>query len=94
MENIHENIILAFSLGDKRAFGVLFLTYHPKLLNFIEGFVKDHETARDLAQDLFISLWRDRKKCAQVRNFQSYLSKWRAMLFTITSTIVSSMINM
>ncbi len=73
MENIHENIILAFSLGDKRAFGVLFLTYHPKLLNFIEGFVKDHETARDLAQDLFISLWRDRKKCAQVRNFQSYL---------------------
>ncbi|HCN54470.1 MAG TPA: RNA polymerase sigma-70 factor [Prevotella sp.] len=73
MDNIHENIILAFIQGDKSAFGIIFLAYHPRLLSFIEGFVKDHETARDLAQDLFFCLWRDRKKCAQVKNFKSYL---------------------
>lgn len=73
MENIHEDIIRAFSQGDSRAFDFIFVTYQPKLLYFIEGFVKDYEIARDLSQNIFMNLWFDREKCAEVRHFQSYL---------------------
>lgn len=65
--------IEAFGRGDEKAFDLLFLKYQPKLVAFIECFVKDHEIARDISQDIFLKLWKERERCCQVRSFKSYL---------------------
>lgn len=62
----------ALSEGDSGAFEWLFLHYQPKLIAFFAGFVHD-EVARDMAQDIFFSLWTNRVKLSAVRSFSSYL---------------------
>ena len=65
--------ILRMSRGDIRSFETLFLTWQPRLVCFLEGFVKDEETARDMAQDIFFTVWEQREKFAEIRSFGAYL---------------------
>lgn len=74
MNNIIEiDIVKALSKGNIKAFEKLFMHYHPKLIHFLQGFIKDTELARDMAQDIFLSIWNDRHKLSEVRSFQGYL---------------------
>lgn len=76
MNNIDEIIYLeALSQGDHEAFELLFLHYQPKLVYFLKGFVKNDELARDMAQDIFLSIWKDRSKFSEVKSFQAYIFK-------------------
>lgn len=59
--------------SDSKAFELLFLRYQPKLLYFLVGFIHDEEVARDMAQDIFFSVWVNREKVALVDSFKSYL---------------------
>lgn len=59
--------------GNVDAFERLFFLYQPRLVNFLVGLTHDKEASRDMAQDLFLSLWQDRKKLKDVRQFSSYL---------------------
>lgn len=72
---IEEKYIKALSRGDQKAFEVLFLNYHPKLVHFISGFIKDNERARDMAQDIFLSIWNNQEKLAEIKSFKAYLFK-------------------
>lgn len=63
----------ALSKGDSKAFELLFLYYQPKLIFFLNGFIKDGEVARDMAQDIFLSVWTSREKLSQVNSFKAYL---------------------
>ena len=72
---IEENHIKALSQGDRKAFEVLFLTYYPKLVFFLNGFIKDNEQARDMAQDIFLSIWNQREKLSGVKSFKAYVFK-------------------
>jgi len=70
-----ENSMKTLSKGDKRSFELLFLRYQPKLVNFIYGFVKDSELARDMSQDIFLSIWNNREKLSEIKLFKAYLFK-------------------
>lgn len=72
---IEEKYVKALSEGDQKAFEILFLRYHPKLVYFIFGFIKDNEQARDMAQDIFLSIWNSKEKFSQVKSFKAYLFK-------------------
>ncbi|MDR1585395.1 MAG: RNA polymerase sigma-70 factor [Prevotellaceae bacterium] len=72
---IEEKYVKALSEGDQKAFEVLFLHYHPKLVHFITGFIKNNEQARDMAQDIFLSIWNDKEKLSLVKSFKAYLFK-------------------
>ncbi len=65
--------IEALSRGDSKSFEILFLFYQPKLIYFINGFIKDNELARDMAQDVFLKVWHNREVFSQVDSFKSYL---------------------
>lgn len=65
--------LLGMSTGDTRAFESLFLAWQPRLVCFLEGFVKDEEAARDMAQDIFYTIWEQREKFAEVQSFGAYL---------------------
>ena len=58
---------------DQRSFDALFMHYQPKLIHFIDGFIKDTEEARDMSQDIFIKIWTNRDALAKVNSFKSYL---------------------
>ncbi|HBL34770.1 MAG TPA: RNA polymerase sigma-70 factor [Porphyromonadaceae bacterium] len=59
--------------GDDRSFELLFLDYHPKMVRFLYGFIKDEEEAYDMAQEIFYKVWVNRESLAEVTSFKSYL---------------------
>ncbi|MDR3653422.1 MAG: RNA polymerase sigma-70 factor [Paludibacter sp.] len=72
---IEENNIKALSKGDQRAFEVLFLNYQPKLVNYLNGFIKNVELSRDMAQDIFLSVWNNKEKFSEIKSFKAYIFK-------------------
>jgi RNA polymerase sigma-70 factor (ECF subfamily) len=70
-----ENNLQALSAGGEKAFELLFLRYQPKLVYFLRGFIKDTELARDMAQDIFLSVWSNKEKFDQIHSFKAYLFK-------------------
>jgi RNA polymerase sigma-70 factor (family 1) len=76
MINIREeDCIQELSRGGKKSFEFLFLHYQPQLVYFICGFIKDSELARDMAQDVFLSIWNNREKLSRIKSFKAYLFK-------------------
>ena len=67
--------IQAFANGNNRAFELLFLYYQPRLVAFINGFIKDVEEARDMSQDIFLRLWENRQRCGEILSFKAFLFK-------------------
>jgi RNA polymerase sigma-70 factor (ECF subfamily) len=47
---------------DKKAFEALFFEYHEQLSRFSNSITKSREFARDVVQDVFLKIWRNRKK--------------------------------
>ena len=68
-----QNKLKEIAAGNVEAFEHLFFQYQPRLVNFLIGLTHDKEVSRDMAQDLFLSLWKDREKLKNVRSFSSYL---------------------
>jgi RNA polymerase sigma-70 factor (family 1) len=70
-----EKFVKALCKGDQRAFEVLFLFYQPKLIYYLTGFVKNAELSRDMAQDIFLSVWNNRAKLSEIKSFKAYIFK-------------------
>jgi len=61
--------------GDENAFEFLFFTYHPKLVRFIFGFTNDMEVSKDIAQNVFITIWNNKKSFVGYSSISPYLYK-------------------
>lgn len=48
--------------SDESAFEALFRTFHPGLVRFAVGLTGEEATARDLVQEAFIRIWRQRER--------------------------------
>lgn len=68
-----QNDLKKIAAGNVAAFERLFFRYQPRLVNFLIGLTHDKEASRDMAQDLFCSLWKDREKLKHVRSLSSFL---------------------
>lgn len=66
-------ILKEVSTGNIEAFEQLFFCYQPKLIAFLTGLTHDKEVSRDMSQDLFITLWKNREKLTTVQSFSAYL---------------------
>lgn len=76
MNNNNENdVVIDLSKGDQKAFEILFLNYQPRLIYFLNGFIKDDEKSRDIAQDIFLSIWKNRERLSEVKSFKAYVFK-------------------
>ena len=42
---------------DPQAFETVFRTHYAALCDFVDGYVRSREAARDIVQDLFVNLW-------------------------------------
>ena len=59
--------------GNRQAFEWLFMTWHPKLVNFFVRLLGEGDTAYDYAQDIFFDIWKCRRKFSEVESFSAYL---------------------
>lgn len=68
-----DNLIFQIQQDNEYAFKLLYKNYYSRVATFITGIIKKRETAQDLAQDVFINLWLNRKTLNVSGNLQNYL---------------------
>lgn len=68
-----DNLIFQIQQDNKYAFKQLYQNYYSRVVAFIAGIIKKQETAQDLAQDVFVNIWLNRKTLDVSRNLQNYL---------------------
>lgn len=61
--------------GDETAFRELFDCCFDRVLQFLEGFVRNRNLAEDLAQDIFVKLWCNREIIPEIRSLNTYIYK-------------------
>ncbi len=59
--------------GDAKAFEEVFLFYFNKIKIFIAAYIKSDSEAEELAEDLFVNLWVNRKAIQPEKSFNSYM---------------------
>lgn len=70
-----KNYIQLLSKGDVDAFDWIFLRYQPKVVAFINGFLKNTTLSEDIAQDIFLQVWENRQRLGEIEYLQSFLYK-------------------
>lgn len=58
---------------DERSFRLLFESYYPALCIYAKRFIDERATREDLVQDVFFSLWENRKSLSVETSARSYL---------------------
>lgn len=69
------HIVKRLKQGDEQAFRTVFEMYHHKLFNFSLKFVHADEVAKEIVQNVFLKVWRNRRKLNPQLSFQAYLFK-------------------
>ena len=72
-----KTIIHKFKAGDAAAFDAIYNMYSKKLFNFAYGLLKDQDSAAEMVQEVFVTLWEKRNQVDVKFNFENYI-------FTIT----------
>ena len=67
-----DNTLMNMQLVNREAFDELFRCYYPRLISYISS-ILDSKIAEDIAQDVFLYVWENRKKIYFGQGFQSYL---------------------
>ena len=67
--------------GNFEAFDLLFRFYNKRLYCFAKSILKNREDARDIVQEVFLRVWKNREQIKQETSFRSFL-------FTISYHII------
>lgn len=59
--------------GDKGQFESLFRSSYVSLVRYAKTIIKDHDTAEEIVQDLFVRLWQERQKINIESSLNGYL---------------------
>lgn len=68
-----QDVLRRVALGDEQAFALFFNYHWPQVYGTGLRLTKSPEKAQDLAQDIFIKLWENRGKLADVRQEDAYI---------------------
>jgi len=66
-------IIRRIRQGDKGQFESLFRSSYVSLVRYAKTIIKDHDTAEEIVQDLFVRLWQERQKLKIESSLNGYL---------------------
>lgn len=59
--------------GNDRAFRKLFDDYHAKVYHYVLRFTRSEDDAEDMAQQVFVKIWENRKKIDPERSLDAYI---------------------
>jgi len=72
---IESDLVTAVKHGDTGAFDKLFAYYSKRLYHFALSYLKSKEDAEGVVQEVFLRIWKNRKRLKPELSFQSYLFK-------------------
>ncbi|MFI2742838.1 RNA polymerase sigma factor [Zhouia sp. PK063] len=77
MSNYKNNFYLITSLkeGDDKAFAFVIDTYFQQLCIYANGYIKDHQAAQDLVQEVLFKLWTKRETLIPTHKLKNFLYK-------------------
>jgi RNA polymerase sigma-70 factor (family 1) len=71
---LHEKDFFArIAHGDEEAFEEIFYHYVPRIQPFIKKITRSELITEEVVQDVFVSLWKNREKLANVNNYTGYI---------------------
>lgn len=68
-----DEVVNAIRSGGEKAFESLYRLYYPVIYHFVLGYVHAVPLAEDITQEVFMKIWRNRERLADVRSLKSYL---------------------
>ena len=57
-EQLDEDLVARVQQGDKSAFDYLVIKYQHKIIQLVNGYIKDPSEAQDVAQEVFLKAYR------------------------------------
>lgn len=75
IQDADAGLMLKFKEGDKSAFESLLDKYHNKIINFIYRFIGDKTEAQDLAQEVFLRVYRFAQDYTPKAKFSTWIYK-------------------
>ena len=66
-------ILMALRQGDHNAYEEIYLRYYKSIVHFTNALIRSSEDAEDIAHDIFISVWENRKNLNPEQCIRSYL---------------------
>jgi RNA polymerase sigma-70 factor (family 1) len=72
-ETLLEGIKDKIAHGDQNAFRQLFNYYSKKLMPFARSIVKSNDAAREVVDEVFIKMWRNKEGVTSIQNLKVYL---------------------
>jgi RNA polymerase sigma-70 factor, ECF subfamily len=70
-----KNVLSRLKKGDFLAFNQVFYKYYKKVYYFAFCYLKNTHDAEEVAQEVFLNLWKFRKNINEERNFSNYIFK-------------------
>jgi len=64
-----------FRSGDQKALEQLFGAYYPMLCDQIHRIIRDRAQTEDVAQELFMDLWKKREQLPEISSWPAYLRR-------------------
>lgn len=68
-----KTIVSKFKAGDAAAFDAIYNMYNQKLYCFALGLLKDQNSAGEIVQEVFVTLWEKRNQVDVTFNFENYI---------------------
>ncbi|MCP4151451.1 MAG: RNA polymerase sigma factor [bacterium] len=68
-----KQLVRSIAEGDEAAFEEILRRYHKKIINFIYYFTRDANHSEDIAQDVFIKVWKNAAKFKGNSTFATWL---------------------
>jgi RNA polymerase sigma-70 factor (ECF subfamily) len=78
-----EEVMVRCAQGSEPAFQVLVTRYRPRIINLITRFVGDFDRAEDIAQEVFIRVYRNRERYRKSGKFSTWI-------FTIAANLAKN----
>lgn len=72
-ENANYEVLRRIAMGDVNAFNRFYDEHFKMVFQFARYFLKSDYSAQEVASDVFISLWNNRKIITEIENLNTYL---------------------
>lgn len=69
-----KELLMAMSSGDQHAFTILFNRHWKELFSFVHRLTKDESETKDILQDVFVHIWKNRERLYANDSFLPYLN--------------------
>lgn len=73
LEDTEEMLLQQLIAGDTNGFAGIYALHNRYIFHFILKFVNSSPLAEDLTQEVFMKIWEDRSRLANIQSFKAYL---------------------